>query len=968
MTETIKFRPPDGIEPLDLERSRLKFDEVVALVSDAQAELLTRDKKFFLWLFGNSTYLTRLVKRHVAIIEACDRDAPETVFSRILEKLIADFAPIETKSDFQKYLRIAKGEVALLTALADLCDYWTPMQVTAYLSRFADLAVQLTIEFLLGEAFRRNKLVEKVSASQSGIIVLAMGKHGAGELNYSSDIDLIFFYEPNHIPLRGEIEQGKFFIDMARDMSAILQTPTEDGYVFRVDLRLRPDPGSTPVALPIPAALIYYEGHGQNWERAAFIKARAIAGDIARGEDFLAELAPFVWRRNLDFAAIEDVHSMKRQIHAVRGHAQVATAGHNLKLGRGGIREIEFFAQTQQLIAGGRDPSLRSRETLEVLRELAVKDWISQETADGLKESYCYMRRLEHRLQMRLDEQTHNLPRDQETLSQFANFAGYDSIEDLSSELTRHLQYVAREYSQLFEASESLAAGAGNLVFTGTDDDPETLETLAGMGFARPSDMSAIIRGWHTGRMRAMRSARAREMLTRLKPRLLRAIARTGQADDSLLSFDKFLSSLPAGIQLFSLFQANPHVLDLVVDIIGTAPRLAEWLSHNAGLLDVVLDSADPSALIDGAATQEDLATFLEQSGEGDIMTTLDHIRMFVHERQFILGNRILADPHDALACGQGFSTLADAAVQRVLDLSIKDVSRVHGVIEGAQMAVLAMGKYGSQEMTITSDLDLIIICDAPDFLALSTGEKPIDAETWFARTARRFLSGLTAPMAQGELYTVDTRLRPSGNSGPLVTKISGFANYQASEAWTWEHMALTRARVVAGDRILCEQIEEIVMQTLTKARDLSKTRADIAEMRDKLLTHKPSESHWDVKYGRGGLFEIEFFVQTMQLFHGAQCREVLTAHTDRALLALRDHGFLADADYEHLAQAWRVFSFLRQILSLCVGPKNTDELPISTENLLLRVANQPDIARLHLYLDELRAHVARQLDGLLTG
>ncbi len=951
--------------PRDPARGEVIYDDLVQALPAEATALVIKHRAFFLWLCENSAYLVRLLRHHPEIIIGLAATPPETVLADLMSALRSLEAP--ERPQFEHDLRRAKGAVALLTALADLTDHWPVMQVTRALSEFADAAVAATIRFLLAEAYRRGKLTASVEAASSGIIVLAMGKHGAYELNYSSDIDLIFFYEPNLLPLADGVEQSKFYIDLARDMRGLLQNPTADGYVFRVDLRLRPDPGSTPVALPVPAALIYYEGHGQNWERAAFIKARAIAGDIGAGEVFLAELSPFIWRRNLDFAAIEDVHSMKRQIHAVKGHAQIATAGHNIKLGRGGIREIEFFVQTQQLIAGGREKSLRQRPTLDVLAELARQGWISAETAEGLNASYCYLRRLEHRLQMRNDEQTHALPRDPETLAQFANFAGYGSEADLSDELTRHLTYVAREYGNLFETAENLSAHSGNLVFTGADDDPDTLVTLENMGFQRPADMSAIIRGWHTGRVRAMRSARAREMLTRLKPYLLTALARNGRADENLLRFDKFLSGLPAGVQLFSLFQANPNMLDLVIDIIGTAPRMAEWLSHNANLLDIVLDDTSLEALQDAERIAEDLRLALVDCPDDDIIHALDRIRLFVHERQFALGVRLLSEPLDALACGRGFAVLADAAIKQALDWAKRDVARLHGHIEGGAMAILAMGKFGSQEMTITSDLDIIVLCDVPDFLAMSDGAKPLDAETWFARTTRRFLSSLTAPTAQGSLYEVDTRLRPSGNSGPLVSKLSGFAHYQQHEAWTWEHMALTRGRLIAGDAGLCRQVEAIIEATLTSARDAEKTKKDIADMRARLLEQRKSKSPWDIKHGRGGLFEIEFIAQTLVLLSAQATPQLLTPQTDQALKKLHAAALLSDADFNLLSEAWHNFSVLRQILSLCVGPNHTDALPLSTENLILRATNQPDVGRFASYIAETRQGVADCLDRILA-
>ncbi len=963
----MNFDVPDLPLPLDPDKSQQLFDDLVSMAAPENAAFFVAHPTFFLWLAGNSPYLTRLLRQHGDTAQALAQQSPEAVLAALMTQLRADAANCEDRSALMHLLRVAKGRVAMVIGLADVTRHWRPMQVTHALTEFADLCVHLTICFLLREAHMRGRLTAAVDVTQSGIILLAMGKHGADELNYSSDIDLIFFYEPQILPIAETIEPNKFYVEVARGLIAILQDPTADGYVFRVDLRLRPDPGSTPIALPVPAALIYYEGHGQNWERAAFIKARAIAGDIAAGEAFLRELSPFIWRRNLDFAAIEDVHSMKRQIHAVKGHGHITTAGHNIKLGRGGIREIEFFVQTQQLIAGGRDESLRGRKTVEVLPILAERGWISHATSDHLIAAYEYLREIEHRLQMRHDEQTHSLPRDGDDLARFANFAGYGSTEEMSRALELVLTGVADEYANLFEKGEELSSEWGSLVFTGAEDDPDTLETLSRMGFERPADMSAIIRGWHTGRMRATRSARAREMLTRLKPALLSEIARTGQADDTLLRFDAFLNGLPAGIQLFSMFQANPAMLALVVCVIGVAPRLAAWLSHNANMLDVMLDEPDGSFLADISATHHSLCASQKGIAADDIMGRLDRTRLFVHEWQFVLGTRILTEALDAPMSGQGFSTLADAAIIETLDAALEDMRAVHGDVPGGALSILGLGKLGSQEMTITSDLDIIIICDAPDFMARSDGPKPLDADQWFARAARRFLSGLQAPTTQGVLYQVDTRLRPSGNAGPLVTKLPGFQHYQENEAWTWEHMALTRARVIAGDERLGREISANIHHVLTQKRDLVQTKIDIADMRQRINAHRSQETPWDVKLGRGGLFELEFLVQSLILAHASENPEIVSPHTNIALARLYDQAYLPGREDPILLRAWTVFSTVRQVLSLCVGPKNTEILPAATEELLLRMTHQPSLSHLRAHLNELREAVATTLDQALA-
>ncbi len=355
-------------------------------------------------------------------------------------------------------LRHAKAKASLLIALADLGEVWTVDEVTAALTRFADAMLKATINWLLIRRHEGRKISLYRSENPShncGYVALAMGKHGAGELNYSSDIDLIILYDPETAPLAEGIEPATFFVRLTKRLVTILQDVTEDGYCLRVDLRLRPDPRATQVAIAIEAAAIYYESMGQNWERAAMIKARSAAGDIPLGAEFLQRLKPYIWRKYLDFAAIADVQSLKRQIHAVKGHGTIAVQGHNIKLGRGGIREIEFFVQTQQLIAGGRNPALRGLRTLEMLDALAEAKWITPDAADGLKSAYRFMRTIEHRIQMVNDEQTHTLPEDGEAFENLASLSGFASPQDFEEKLRQTFELVQGHIRRYLRAPQS---------------------------------------------------------------------------------------------------------------------------------------------------------------------------------------------------------------------------------------------------------------------------------------------------------------------------------------------------------------------------------------------------------------------------------------------------------------------------------------------------------------------------------
>ena len=929
--------PP--FQPLDAPHADLLLQD--ARAQEALTPLIKAHENFFAWLVEGSPFLARLMRRYPEVMLALQDSAPEDYLDTLYTRLDDEMAAASDKDAAMALLRHARNRAALTIAVADLADAWDVETVTRYLTRLADVAVRCGLDFLLRAAAAEARLT---AFSRDGLVVLALGKHGGEELNYSSDIDFVIYYTPDALPLAEGQDRRKFHIKLVQDLTALLQNPTADGFVFRVDLRLRPDPGATPVTISVDAALGYYESMGQNWERAVYIKARPIAGDLKAGQKFIDDLQPYIWRRYFDFAAIEDVHSMKRQMHAVRGHAEIVAQGHNLKLGRGGIREIEFFVQTQQLIAGGRDPDLRGHRTVEMLAMLAAKDWISHETADKLTASYYYLRRMEHRLQMRLDEQTQTLPKDDAAFAGFACFAGYDSAAAFSADFIGHLTGVTAEYGQLFEQAESLSGEAGNLVFTGGEDDPETLETLSNMGFRRPADISGIIRGWHAGRMAATRSARAREILTRLQPVILNKLAEARAPDDGFIRFDQFLSALPAGVQIFSLFQSNPHVLNLLIDIINSAPRLAALLSGNAGLVD---------ALVPGHVPQE-----LPVAFDG-FEAAMDGLRRYVHEAQFRVGTKTLADPTMAISYGDAYSRLAETAIGTIYDAAMADIERQYGRLPEGDMVVLGLGKLGSGEMTLQSDLDLILICDCPDFSALSDGDKPLDADRWFARAARRLTSGLSAPSAEGELYEVDTRLRPSGNAGPLVTKFTSFVDYQLNQAWNWEHMALTRGRVLAGGDKLRQKVEATIGDILSAPRDMAKLAQDAEDMRQRLRTHQPQAGPFDIRRGDGGLVDVEFIAQSLQLAHGAQHDGLLVPQPlPQILSALKSADCLERDAHDGLQAAAACFLSLRQIASLCLEDDETAP-PAAIAGLLLEALNEPDMSRLSHVIEQHRAHVA---------
>jgi glutamate-ammonia-ligase adenylyltransferase len=924
-------------------------------------------RSFIKGFMVNAPFLRETMLRDVQRFLRILNTPPEETIAILLQDCLN--ARPESEAALMQSLRLAKQEMALTVALADIAGAWPLENVTGALTKFADASLTACLRFCLRELEVRGKFIpvdHEEPEKEAGFFILAMGKHGAGELNYSSDIDLIVLYDPERSRLIGGAEAPVEFVRITRRLVKLMNERTGDGYVFRTDLRLRPDPGATPLAISVPAALVYYESLGQNWERAALIKARPCAGDIEAGEIFLEEIRPFVWRKYLDYAAISDVHSIKRQIHAHKGFSKITVAGHNVKLGRGGIREVEFFAQTQQLIAGGRNPQLRDRRTLITLERLADCGWIDQSAAEDMEEAYRYLREVEHRIQMINDEQTHILPKDEEALARVYHLMGIRGRSEFADMIRSKFELVQKHYSGLFEHEPDLATNLGNLVFTGDDEDPNTLETLSQLGFQRPVDAIRTIRQWHYGRYPAVRAPKSRERLTEFTPILLDALARTENADKALLTFDSFLSKLPMGVQLFGLLKSNPHLFNLLTMVMGNAPRMAEIVSKRVHVLDALLDPAFFGGAPSAEQIETALAVTLDQAGYYE--EALDRARIFVQEQQFLLGLRLITGTITAAELGQGLSTLADAVLCQLLPRVQQELEDAHGKIPGAELALVAMGKLGGQEITCASDLDLILLYDFPEDVVQSDGKRPLAPSQYYSRLTQRLVSALTAPTAEGVLYEVDFRLRPSGNSGPLATRFASFKDYQSNDAWTWEHMALTRARVITSSSPeFAQQIDCAVSQLLQDKRDIAKLAHDVSDMRARIQKEKPAKSPWQIKGIPGGLIDIEFIAQFLQLAHGVEHPEVLQARTEDALLKARDFGVLSEEDADTLIPALRNYEDLTQILKLAqTGHFDPKTAPGGLLDLLVNAGGEPDFERLTIYMQEQQIMVRRTFEHLI--
>lgn len=836
---------------------------------------------------GCSPYLKSLIEK--------ERDWLKFALDHPHECLNKEFESLTNSpgNNIAKALRCSKRRVALWVALCDLGGIFELQDVTRVLTQYAELAVSLALSSALRIQINRAKLPgisSEVDPNSLGMFVLGMGKMGACELNYSSDIDLICLFDESRFEQKDFYQARRAFIVATKDMSSMLNDLTEDGYVFRTDLRLRPDPVVTPVCVGMDAAERYYESRGRTWERAAFIKARVVAGDLKAGTLFLSRMLPFVWRKHLDFAAIEDAHNMRLAIRDHKGlGGAISLPGHDIKLGRGGIREIEFYTQTRQLISGGRDKTLRSRQTVESLLQLANQGWVPVKTAVAMSEHYKVHRKIEHRLQMINDAQTHNLPKSPEGFRRLAAMMGLEE-NILKADIHRRLS-VVHELSEGFFAGPTLASFI-----------PEEL-----------NEFKSVTDIWSN--YPALRSERALKNFERLQPEILKRLRSAAKPQEAVLAFDGFLSGLPAGVQLFALFEAYPKLIDLLIDIVTISPALAQYLARNAQVFDAVIAGAFWGTWPEAKGLIGELQTMFNAST--DYEEKLNLARRWGKEWHFRIGVHLLRGLISAEEAGSQYADLAEAMIAGLFPEVIAEFSVKYGNPPGRGAVVLGMGSLGARRLHSASDLDLIIIYDA-DGVEISKGPRPLQARLYYARLAQALVTAITAPMTQGRLYEVDMRLRPSGNQGPVATSWQAFTSYQQTEAWIWEHLAMCRARVVAGNVALGKDVEVFCMSLMGR-NDIDAVKIALARMRLRLALKKGPGEVWDIKDGAGRLQDIELISQLGRLLSGGTEPDVMSG-----LMACVGSGVLNDAERTEVEAAYRLLWSLRIALNL-LGQTNLD-------------------------------------------
>ena len=893
-------------------------------------------------IFSDSPYLSHLLFRDVNFAGDLLSCPLEEIFNRTMKNLTELLPSEKDIKQVMKILRQAKARIALIISFADLSGQWPLEIITRRLTEFAETAVALAVSHLLKTEIIRGNLAppphladclpDRIRATSDmaagmGYVVLAMGKMGGYELNYSSDIDLIVLYDNDIVRYTGRKTAQDMFIRLTRNLVKIMQERTADGYVFRTDLRLRPDPGATAIALSMAGAEIYYQSMGLNWERAAMIKARPVAGDIQAGDDFLARIKGFVWRRHLDYVALEDIYAIKKLIHQHHGHKDICFAGQDIKLGHGGIREVEFYAQIFQLISGGREPELQVRATCTALNILAETGKISPQDNRKLQAAYIYYRTLEHRLQMINDDQTHILPESDEDITRITRFMGYKSRANFERGLQFHLQNVHKLFTSLLKESHQDKKDR-LLAFPAEGCNPETLAVIAEAGYQDPEAIYAIIRTWLLGRYRACRTERARTLLHSLIPDILSNFAKPDSPDISFRKFDKFLSGLPSGVQLFSFIKAQPWLLELLAEIIGMAPNLSDQLAKRPLLLDAVLNND----FFESTFQRENLLNSLEGQliVAADFQDILDITRKWASEHKFQVGVQILRNNIDAVSAGRNLSMLADVVLNVMLDRVKREFATKYGDLPGAEFVILALGKLGGEELTVTSDLDLVFIYDAPDSPKFSNGRKPLSINRYFARLSQQFITALTAMTGEGKLYEIDMRLRPSGNAGPIAITLESFRDYQNARAWTWEHLALTRSRIITTPSPLGDKVRGVIRDALcNRTRDNDSLLRDTARMRDKLYKEFGTENIWSLKHIRGGLVDMEFICQYLILRHVAQKPDILTSNTLRQITRLLQQDILPKEKADLLYSSCEFMQNLQLVLRLCLGSgPQSDQMP----------------------------------------
>jgi len=864
-----------------------------------------------------SSFVVNALQRDPGLIELLQ--ASDSSGERLQQSLTSIDLSLD-EAGFMQALRKFRNREMVRIAWRDLAGLADLNEVLQTLSALADGLSSLALQW------GKNKLdhihgrpVGRDSGNEIDMVVLGLGKLGGKELNFSSDIDLMFVYAEDGETNGGRaISNHEYFTKLGRLFIKLLGESTQDGFVFRVDMRLRPNGNSGPLALSFDAMEHYYQTHGRDWERYALIKMRPIAGDIQAGNELLAALRPFVFRKYLDFGAVDSIREMKGMINQELKKKGIEN---NVKLGPGGIREIEFIGQSFQLIRGGRETRLQQRSILKVLPLLVKNGQLTQQGLVDLETAYDFLRRTEHRLQMIADQQTHVLPADAMDRARVAFAMDFDAWPDFLAALQHHMRKVHDHFSQVFTASESEAPTTEAepelvRVWRGLVDEEQAHQILAAQGYKQPDEAYRLLEGLRGGRAYVAFSSAGRERMDRLVPLLIAAAGLTEDANTTLTRLVKLIELIGRRSSYFVLLIENPMALSQLVKLCAASAWIADWISQHPVVMDELIDAASLYQSPGLDQLRNELTQRIGQIEPDDLEAQMSTLREFHHAQVLRVAATELGPGLEAENIGSRLSDIAEVTLQASLDIAAATMISRHGHPvcnddSATPFIVIAYGKLGSRELGYSSDLDLAFLYGDCQAGATTDGDRPIANETFFARLGQRMIHVLNTRTAAGSLYEVDMRLRPSGQSGALVTSLEGFEKYQIERAWVWEQQALVRARPVAGPMALQQRFAGIRQKILCQKRDPDKLRAEIVDMRNKMREAQPPtpDGEFNLKHGPGGIVDIEFMVQYGVLLLAKEHPELVeTTNNYEILSRLANVGFIDNEQRDQLQSTYHHF------------------------------------------------------------
>ena len=856
----------------------------------------------------------------------------------VAERIREALAPCEDEAGLMRALRQLRNREMVRIAWQDIAGHAPLEQTLEALSALADGCVDGALQYLYRQLAESHGVPRDAGGNAQQLVVLGMGKLGGRELNYSSDIDLILaFPEPGQTDGARQLDNDAFFTRLGQKLVRVLNERTADGFVFRVDTRLRPFGDSGPLALSFQAMEAYYETHGRAWERYALIKARPIAGDLVQGEALMDLLRPFVYRRYLDYSSIESLRELKGMIEN-----EVRRKGlqDNIKLGPGGIREVEFIGQVFQLIRGGHDRGMQIRRIIPVLQRLGERGLLAPHMVKDLDAAYRFLRTVENRLQQLDDRQVHELPQDEIERTRLAFATGCEDWAELQKTLGKHRQHVEQEFSQVFESPQTDGGNGDDdhlqaLWEKGLNED-DALQALSTAGFEAPEETLRRIEALRGGSLYRTLSEKARQRMQSVMPLLIAAAGATRWPDRALERMLVIIESVARRSVYLALLAENPMALSQLARLSAASPWIADQIAHHPVLMDELLDARTLYKPPEREALADELDELLANCD--DLEEQMDALRRFRGASVLRVAAADVVGSMPLMRVSDYLTEIAEVIVERVVRLAREQMAQRHGKprckdngkVRAARFLVVAYGKMGGLELGYGSDLDLVFLHDSGGEKEQTDGDRPVDNAVFFARVAQRIVHLLSTPTAAGIAYETDLRLRPSGNAGLLVSSLDSFDDYQRNKAWTWEHQALVRARAVAGEEALAEGFAGVRARVLGQARDAEQLRADVVEMRERMRRNlDTSDSEWfDLKQGAGGITDIEFVVQYGVLAWAARYPAVLEVTDNiRLLERFAAEELMSAADCELLTDAYRAY---RGNVHECSLQEAPDRVPVS--------------------------------------